>query len=37
MKDNERPSQRLQIKDAPPASITLEQQNDEPREETKCK
>jgi len=37
MKNKERPSQRLQIKDAPPANIMLEQKDPEPKEEKKCK
>jgi len=32
MKDQERPSQRLEIKDAPPTHITLEQSDQEPKE-----
>ena len=32
MKNNEMPSQRLQIKDAPPATVTLEQQDNQPKE-----
>lgn len=34
MKDNGQPSKRLEIKDAPPASVELENISDEPREVT---